>query len=97
MKYFAVLFALAVVAHARVPSEPPANSPVPLTDLIAKAQADIAKLGKDLHDSLNLPDQETIVNTLKTHSSNLVTNVKSYVNQVSEEVSSSYTINHIIK
>ncbi|XP_020706675.1 uncharacterized protein LOC105694113 [Athalia rosae] len=81
-----VIVALVASCQAKAVGESPANNPVPLADLITQAQADIAKLGRELHENLKLPDQETIVNALKDHSNTLVTNVKSYVNQVTEDV-----------
>ncbi|XP_043289684.1 uncharacterized protein [Venturia canescens] len=90
------LFALVTiaVAHPSGSGEAPgnqlsqdgANQPPQLVDLINTAQENINNLGKQIQEQLNLPDQATVVNTIKTQSTNLVNNVQSYVAQVSEEI-----------
>lgn len=86
------LFAMVALAaaHPRPPSQPkaPANelTPTPLADIIAEAQNNISNLGKQIQEQLNLPDQETVMNTIKAQSTTLVNNVNSYITQVSEDI-----------
>ncbi|XP_034938083.1 uncharacterized protein [Chelonus insularis] len=90
MKYvcgllFATLVALTCGFPNGEPEEKPSNQ---LADLITQAQTSIQNLGKELQEKLNLPDQETVVNTIKTQSSTLVENVQNYIKEVSENVKS---------
>lgn len=90
------LFALVAmaVAHPSGSGESPAAQstqgaaqPPQLVDIINTAQQNINNLGKQIQEQLQLPDQETVVNTIKTQSTDLVKNVQTYITQVSEEVS----------
>jgi len=62
------------------------NQPTQLVDLITTAQENINNIGKQIQEQLNLPDQQTVVNTIKEQSNSLVNNVQSYIAQVSEDI-----------
>ena len=90
-RILAIVLAVAVLSEAKV--APPAtttNSQTTfesqLTELIGQAQANINNLTKQIQEQLNLPDQETIVNTVKQQSTDFVTNVQAYMQNMTEEV-----------
>jgi polyribonucleotide nucleotidyltransferase len=57
-----------------------------LSELISNAQKNINELAANIKTQLNIPDQDTVVNTLKNQSSTFVNNVQQYITSVSEEV-----------
>ncbi|KAK0080780.1 hypothetical protein PV325_013329 [Microctonus aethiopoides] len=86
-----ILLAALIAITSGLPSGEPnagesVDAPAVFADLIAQAQAGIENLRKDIQEKLNLPDQDTVVNTIKTQSTNLVENVQNYIKQVSEDV-----------
>ncbi|XP_053972941.1 uncharacterized protein LOC128873398 [Hylaeus volcanicus] len=86
----AFVAALALVCEAKVAPATSANTPtspeLQLSDLISQAQTSINNLGKQIQEQLNLPDQETIVKTVKEQSSQFVTNIQQYMTNVTAEV-----------
>lgn len=63
------------------------SQPIQLSELISNAQKNINELAANIKTQLNIPDQETVVNTIKNQSSTFVSNVQSYITNVSEDVS----------
>ena len=91
MKILAIVLTVVVLSEAKV--APPAtttNSQTTfesqLAEFIGQAQANINNLTKQIQEQLNLPDQETIVNTVKQQSTDFVTNVQAYMQNMTEEV-----------
>ncbi|XP_046474965.1 uncharacterized protein [Neodiprion pinetum] len=82
---FVFTLALGACRSSPVPSQPGAPSPVSVNELITKAQTDIAKLGTDLHEVLIRPNHDAVVKALKERSSDFVTNVQSYIEQMSKD------------
>ncbi|CAK9825801.1 hypothetical protein ANTRET_LOCUS3739 [Anthophora retusa] len=86
----AIILAVAFVCEAKVAPATTANSqPSPeaqLTELISQAQTNINNLAKQIQEQWNIPDQETIVKTVKEQSTNLVTNIQNYIQNITEEV-----------
>lgn len=87
---FLISVALVAYGEARQTGTPPANQPVPLTDLISQAQSHIEKLGQELRSNLNIPNQDAVIATLKNHTSALATNVKGYVDEMTDKVSHTF-------
>ena len=90
-RILAIVLAVAVLSEAKV--APPAtttNSQTTfesqLTDFIGQAQANINNLTKQIQEQLNLPDQETIIRTVKQQSTDFVANVQTYMQNMTEEV-----------
>ncbi|XP_076675595.1 apolipophorin-III-like protein [Andrena cerasifolii] len=90
-RILAIVLAVTVLSEAKV--APPAtatNSETTfesqLTEFIGQAQANINNLTKQIQEQLNLPDQETIVRTVKQQSTDFVTNVQAYMQNMTEEV-----------
>ncbi|XP_046474966.1 uncharacterized protein [Neodiprion pinetum] len=83
---FVFTLALGACRSSPVPSQPGAPSPVSVNELITKAQTDIAKLGTDLHEVLIRPNHDAVVKALKERSSDFVTNVQSYIEQMSKDM-----------
>ncbi|XP_046610646.1 uncharacterized protein LOC124300504 [Neodiprion virginianus] len=83
---FVFTLALGACRSSPVPSQPGAPSPVSVNELITKAQTDIAKLGTDLHEVLIRPNHDAVVKALKERSSGFVTNVQSYIEQMSKDL-----------
>ncbi|KAF7392828.1 uncharacterized protein V1477_012637 [Vespula maculifrons] len=63
------------------------NQPLHLSELISQAQANINTLAAQFQEKINLPDQETIVNTVKEQSTSFVNNLQQFVKNVTEQVS----------
>ncbi|XP_003701476.1 apolipophorin-III-like protein [Megachile rotundata] len=86
----AVILAIALISEAKVAPESTTNSQgtpeLQLSDLISQAQANINNLAKQIQEQWNLPDQETIVKTVKEQSTNFVNNIQEYVKNMTEEV-----------
>ncbi|XP_046590145.1 uncharacterized protein LOC107224704 isoform X2 [Neodiprion lecontei] len=83
---FVFTLALGACRSSPVPSQPGAPSPVSVNELITKAQTDIAKLGTDLHEVLIRPNHDAVVKALKERSSDFVTNVQGYIEQMSKNM-----------
>ncbi|XP_076237077.1 apolipophorin-III-like protein [Calliopsis andreniformis] len=86
-----IVLAVAVLSDAKVARETTAaNSQeslqVQLNELISQAQSNINNMAKQIQEQLNLPDQETIVRTVKEQSNNFVANIQSYMQNMTEEV-----------
>ncbi|XP_046610643.1 uncharacterized protein LOC124300502 isoform X1 [Neodiprion virginianus] len=81
---FVFTLALGACRSSLVPSQPGAPSPVSVNELITKAQTGIAKLGTDLREVLIRPNHDAVVKALKERSSGFVTNVQSYIEQMSK-------------
>ncbi|XP_043253097.1 uncharacterized protein LOC122397771 [Colletes gigas] len=86
----AIILAVALLSEAKVAPTTTANTQttpeVQLSDLISQAQANINNLGKQIQEHLNLPDQETLVQTVKDQSSAFVTDVQQYIANITEQV-----------
>ncbi|XP_031839991.1 apolipophorin-III-like protein [Nomia melanderi] len=87
----AIALAVVVLADAKV--APAADTPVAtdstavqLNQLITQAQTNINDMAKQIQEKLNLPDQETLVKTVKEQTTDFVTNVQTYIQNVTEEV-----------
>ena len=90
-RILAIVLAVAVLSEAKVaPPADSANSPSTfesqLSDFISQAQSNINNLSKQIQEQLNLPDQETLVRTVKQQSSDFVSNVQAYMQNMTEEV-----------
>ncbi|XP_012174357.1 uncharacterized protein LOC126918477 [Bombus affinis] len=87
---FTIIFAIALVSEAKVAPSSTTNSQgspeVQLTELINQAQTNINNLAKQIQEQWNIPDQETIVKTVKEQSTNFITNIQSYMKNITEEV-----------
>ncbi|XP_046416717.1 uncharacterized protein LOC124177868 isoform X2 [Neodiprion fabricii] len=83
---FVFTLALGACRSSPMPSQPGAPSPVSVNELITKAQTDIAKLGTDLHEVLIRPNYDAVVKALKERSSVFVTNVQSYIEQMTKDM-----------
>ena len=87
---FAVVVLAAAKPHDQKTAEPvqdvTANLPTNLAEIISSAQANINNMGKQIQEQLNIPDQTAVVNTIKTQSANLVSNVETFMSQVSQDV-----------
>ncbi|XP_046610644.1 uncharacterized protein LOC124300502 isoform X2 [Neodiprion virginianus] len=83
---FVFTLALGACRSSLVPSQPGAPSPVSVNELITKAQTGIAKLGTDLREVLIRPNHDAVVKALKERSSGFVTNVQSYIEQMSKNM-----------
>lgn len=94
---FTIIFAIVLVSEAKVAPSSTTNSQgspeVQLTELINQAQANINNLAKQIQEQYNIPDQETIVKTVKEQSSNFITNIQSYMKNITEEVIINYLVN----
>ncbi|CAB0038739.1 unnamed protein product [Trichogramma brassicae] len=91
MKYLAILAVCLAVSCWAAPEgdkEVAVQQPLQLAEIISNAQKNINELATQIKTQLNLPDQETVVNTLKTQSSDFVNKVQGYISTVSEEVKS---------
>ncbi|CAK9804954.1 hypothetical protein ANTQUA_LOCUS4309 [Anthophora quadrimaculata] len=86
----AIILAVAFVCEAKVAPSTTANSQTSpetqLTELISQAQTNINNLAKQIQEQWNIPDQETIVKTVKEQSTNLVNNIQNYMQNITEEV-----------
>ncbi|XP_043605034.1 uncharacterized protein LOC122577658 [Bombus pyrosoma] len=87
---FTIILAVALVSEAKVAPSSTTNSQgsteVQLTELINQAQTNINNLAKQIQEQWNIPDQETIVKTVKEQSTNFITNIQSYMKNITEEV-----------
>lgn len=81
-----VFLAIMAYVYAAPESEKPLNQPLQLSELISNAQKNIEELAVNIKNQLNIPDKETVVNTIKNQSSSFVNNVQGYIANVSEEV-----------
>ncbi|XP_060817323.1 uncharacterized protein LOC132907879 [Bombus pascuorum] len=85
-----IILAVALVSEAKVAPSSTTNSQgspeVQLTELINQAQTNINNLAKQIQEQWNIPDQETIVKTVKEQSTNFITNIQSYMKNITEEV-----------
>lgn len=84
-----IIFSIILISEAKVAptSTNSQGSPdVQLTELISQAQANINNLAKQIQEQWNIPDQETIVKTVKDQSTNFVNNIQDYIKNVTEEV-----------
>ncbi|XP_033211185.1 uncharacterized protein LOC117169123 [Belonocnema kinseyi] len=90
MKTTLAFFVVLVAAASAIPRNrrdvKDAAQPTQLTELITQAQTNINNLGKQIQEQLNLPDQETVVNTIKTQSTNFAEGLKGVVTKATEEV-----------
>lgn len=91
--YLIVLTVFLVYTEAKVvpPSNVEAqqtssNQPLQLSELISQAQTNINNLAVQLQEKLSLPDQETLVNSVKEQSTNFVNNLQQFVKNVTEQV-----------
>ncbi|CAK9819761.1 hypothetical protein ANTPLA_LOCUS10367 [Anthophora plagiata] len=86
----AIILAVALVCEAKVAPSTTANTQASpeaqLTELISQAQTNINNLAKQIQEQWNIPDQETIVKTVKEQSTNLVANIQNYMKNITEEV-----------
>lgn len=62
------------------------STAVQLNQLITQAQTNINDMAKQIQEKLNLPDQDTLVKTVKQQTTDFVTNVQTYIQNVTEEV-----------
>ncbi|XP_017879388.1 uncharacterized protein LOC108624516 [Ceratina calcarata] len=87
MKIFAIVLAVVLVSVKAAPSDgtAPGSSDVKLTDLIQQAQTNINNLATQIQEQLNIPDQDTIVKTVKEQSSNFVTTMQEFMKNMTEE------------
>ncbi|XP_068971501.1 apolipophorin-3-like [Bombus flavifrons] len=87
---FTIIFAIALVSEAKVAPSSTTNSQgspeIQLTELINQAQTNINNLAKQIQEQWNIPDQETMVKTVKEQSTNFITNIQSYMKNITEEV-----------
>ncbi|XP_006620698.1 uncharacterized protein LOC102676478 [Apis dorsata] len=85
-----IIFSIILISEAKVAPTSTTNSQgspdVQLTELISQAQANINNLAKQIQEQWNIPDQETIVKTVKDQSTNFVNNIQDYIKNVTEEV-----------
>ncbi|XP_058790345.1 uncharacterized protein LOC131663756 [Phymastichus coffea] len=81
-----VFVALIACAWAAPKEAEVAQQPFQLPEFISNAQKNLNELAQNIKNQINIPDQETVVNTLKNQSSSFVTNVQSYIDNVSEEI-----------
>ncbi|XP_034171096.1 apolipophorin-III-like protein [Osmia lignaria lignaria] len=85
----AIILAVALMSEAKIAPGSTNSQGTPelqLSDLISQAQANINALAKQIQEQLNIPDQETIVKTVKEQSTNFVHNIQDYVKNITEEV-----------
>lgn len=86
----AIIFSVILISEAKVAPTSTTNSQgsldIQLTELISQAQANINNLAKQIQEQWNIPDQETIVKTVKDQSTNFVNNIQDYIKNVTEEV-----------
>lgn len=94
---FTIIFAIVLVSEAKVAPSSTTNSQgspeVQLTELINQAQTNINNLAKQIQEQWNIPDQETMVKTVKEQSTNFITNIQSYMKNITEEVIMNYLVN----
>ncbi|XP_050479511.1 uncharacterized protein LOC126868267 [Bombus huntii] len=87
---FTIILAIALVSEAKVAPSSTTNSQgspeVQLTELINQAQTNINNLAKQIQEQWNIPDQETMVKTVKEQSTNFITNIQNYMKNITEEV-----------
>ncbi|XP_043800104.1 uncharacterized protein LOC122718817 [Apis laboriosa] len=85
-----IIFSIILISEAKVAPTSTTNSQVSpdvqLSELISQAQANINNLAKQIQEQWNIPDQETIVKTVKDQSTNFVNNIQDYIKNVTEEV-----------
>ena len=90
MKKTFAIFVVLVAASSAVPRSPrdvkEAAQPTQLSELITQAQTNINNLAEQIQKQLNLPDQETVVNTLKNQSATFANTLQGYITKASEEV-----------
>lgn len=94
----AIALAVLVLADARIApavdngtptaaaTDSQGSTAVQLNQLITQAQTNINDMTKQIQEKLNLPDQETLVKTVKQQTTDFVTNVQTYIQNVTEEV-----------
>lgn len=87
MKFIAFFALIACTFAAPKEAEKEIMGPINLSEMINNAQKNINELASNIKNQLNIPDQETVINTLKNQSSSFVSNVQNYISSVSEEVS----------
>lgn len=89
-----IIFCIVLISEAKVAPTSSTNSQgspnVQLTELISQAQANINNLAKQIQEQWNIPDQETIVKTVKDQSTNFINNIQDYIKNVTEEVMIKY-------
>lgn len=85
-----IIFSIILISEAKVAPTSTTNSQgtpdVQLSELISQAQANINNLAKQIQEQWNIPDQDTIVKTVKDQSANFVNNIQDYIKNVTEEV-----------
>ncbi|CAL7937107.1 unnamed protein product [Xylocopa violacea] len=86
-----VIFTVVLVSEAKVaPSTGTTNSEgasdIQLTELINQAQTNINNLAKQIQEQLNIPDQQTIVNTVKEESNKFATNMQDFMRNITAQV-----------
>ncbi|XP_043496308.1 uncharacterized protein LOC122520281 [Polistes fuscatus] len=74
------------VSSENVETQQTSNQPLQLSELISQAQASINSLTAELQDKMNLPDQQTVVNTVKEQSTNFVNSLQELMKNVTEQV-----------
>lgn len=85
----AIVLAVALMSEAKVApaaTNSQGTQQLQLSDLISQAQANINMLAKQIQEQWNIPDQETIVKTVKEQSTNFVNNIQDYMKNMTEEV-----------
>ncbi|KAG6803848.1 hypothetical protein HZU73_00562 [Apis mellifera caucasica] len=85
-----IIFSIILISEAKVAPTSTTNSQgtpdVQLSELISQTQANINNLAKQIQEQWNIPDQDTIVKTVKDQSANFVNNIQDYIKNVTEEV-----------
>ena len=85
-----IIFSIILISEAKVAPTSITNSQgtpdVQLSELISQTQANINNLAKQIQEQWNIPDQDTIVKTVKDQSANFVNNIQDYIKNVTEEV-----------
>ncbi|XP_015187127.1 PREDICTED: uncharacterized protein LOC107072057 [Polistes dominula] len=74
------------VPSGNVETQATSNKPLQLSELISQAQANINSFTAELQEKMNLPDQQTVVNTIKEQSTNFVSNLQEFMKNVTEQV-----------
>lgn len=85
-----IIFSIILISEAKVAPTSTTNSQgtpdVQLSELISQTQANINNLAKQIQEQWNIPDQDTIVKTVKDQSANFVNIIQDYIKNVTEEV-----------
>lgn len=99
----AVVFAAVLIAAegkvlpaSDVENQQTATHTPQLTDYIREAQTKISELGTQITQSLNLPNHDEFLNTLKEQSNNFTNNVQQYIQTMTEEVSENILVSQSI-